>query len=967
MKVLALTAEPAEGGRILLRWRTPEDPAFRGVRVLRRERRFPSLADLGSALEVFQDSATGPGAAASFLDGPLQGETVHYYAVVALDAAGRKDPATISALAPTPYQTDGYLFRSLPEIYQLLDQASGTLRRLTEVIGQPLDLVRSFTGAMRDLHDLERVDGGLVPLLGQWIAEPADVTLDLDRQRNAVRFAPHYYRTTGVAANLRAALNRYVNWDVRIKELVHTIFLSTHPEQLVLGELRRDAGTWGPPANVNLEVAYEGRAAPLLDRDGRTWLVYHARRTAAAASPSAREGPGADLWHLFAKLEAGGEALPAVRLTFGDGVNKRPAAVQRPDGATWIFHARHAPAAAAGRLVPALALQVVAVGRPAAGAQVVGARREPFTLADGQVLEVIASEGAVSAGRRVTVRAENVPGFPTLDAAGVARWLDAELPGVDATATGGGAIRLRTRALGAGAGLSTPASTLGTALGFGPGAAQGVDATTATLTGTREAPFALADGDTLVLRVDDDGVRTVPFVAAEFADVAQATAAEVVAAVERRLPGVAEVAGKAVRLRSRRSGASSVVAVLSSDSTAAAALGFGAPVPPAPAGVEEDEPSALVDAAGGVWLFWASRRSGGWKLWCSRFDGTSWADPRPLTVGPQADREPFALLDAAAGRLWVFWTRRQPGTGLRNVMVRTTTQLDFGAQAEADWTEREATSVPAGFENREPAAALGAAPGSVELFFTSNRVDGWNVWTRPLTATAQGPEAAVTSGQVTRRAPAPLRAAGGADPLRLFVRSNASQPYSSALYPSATTIDARYSGSTTIDLRNATRLSLRGNQQDMQRCTYDTRSSAPSGAAGEQVGLYARNKVALFLKPDTNDQAFITRESHLFASALRRFLPIQVEVVFLIEQAFTDLVYGYERGDGAAPLIGEQVVDVILSEVVPGASDAFADRAPGVRFLRTWTPGETSGLPDLAGPGPALSSRLFTTRFDEGA
>jgi phage tail-like protein len=962
MKVLSLRAEPADGGCIRLSWQTPAEAAFRGVRVLRRQGRFPTLDDLGSPAEVFHDADTPAQAAAAFLDGPLQGETVYYYTVVAYDGADRRFPAVVSALAPTPFQTDAYLFRNLPEIYQLFDRDAGAVRRLTALLAQPLELVRSFTGAMRDLHDVDRVEGALLPLLAQWIGQPPDTTLGLDRQRNEIRYAPAHHRTTGIAANLRAAINRFVSWDTRFKEFVHNVFLVTHPEELRLWELRQRGTLRPPPAPLSFDVAHEGRAATLLDRDGRSWIVYQARRSAPAAAAGRGGAAGADGCHLYAKIEDRDQMLPAVRLSFGDGVHKHPAVVQRADGAIWLFSAGHTDVG--GRLVPGIRLQLVAVGRPAAPAQALGTAAGPFTLADGEDFQCTVIEGASSLTRRVVVREENVPGFPTVSAADAARLLDAELPGVDARATPQGTLQLRTRATGAAAVLNLPASPLATRLGLAAGVSTGGDATRAVLTGARAQPFALQDEMTLTVRVDHEAPRTMTFDASEFADVAQATAAEVAAAIELRMPGVAEVAGASVRLRSPTTGAGSVIAVLVDESTAAPALGLGAPLPAPPAaGTDEDEPTACVDAGQNVWLFWSSRRTGAWKIWYARSDGLAWAAPKPLTGGARPDREPFALFDPAAARLWVFWTRKAVN-GLRNVVSRTTTNLDFPALTDAAWSEREHTPAPATFENREPAAALGAA-GAVDVYFASNRADGWNVWTRPVTVAGLGPEVAVTTGQSTRRAPAPLRSS--ATDLRLFFRSNEGEVYRSSLFPTATTIDNRYSGSTVLDLRNATKISLRGNLQDLQRYTYDTRPEPTDTTDNRDTGLFARNKVGVFLTPDTDDQQLILRQSHLFANALRRCLPIQVQVVFLIDLSYTEPVYGYEHPDlPGVPLIGEQVVDTILSEVLPPGADGFSDAAPAVRFLRTWP--AIPALPDLAGglPPGGLPIRLYTKRFQEG-
>lgn len=966
MKVLQLQAKPLADGRIALTWSTPAD-VVGDIRILRRVRRFPEVADLGSELEIFR-GLMPTGAPGHYVDGPLQGETVYYYAVITFDSSGRNFSEFVSAMARTPYRSAEHLYRNLPEIYRLFDQArtrdgQGPLLRLIELFGEPFDLIRSATAAMGAFHDIERVDGALLPLLANWIGLPSDTTLNFDRQRNEVRYAPQYYRTTGVPANLRAAVNRYTTWDARIKEFVDNLFLTTYPEQLRMQEMVREGAVWQPPDSVNLDVAYEGRVSSLRTADGRVWVFYHARRNAPAVSGAS--GPGSDEWHVYGKVEAQGTFLPSFRLTAGSNLHKHPSAVERPDGAVWLFYARYSPAST-GRLVPHIGLQLIAAGRPALPARVTSTLRGPFSLADGDTFEVTINGSAIP--RRITIRPEQFGSLAAVSATAVATLLNRELPGVDVTATAEGSIVLATQQTGTVASLNVAASPLAVKLGLTPGTVVGVDATAAQLTGTLAGPFVLAAGDTLVVKIDADLPRTLVFRSKQFVNIASATTTEVVAAINAQVPNIAEAAGAAVRLHSAEPGAHSVIAILVDASSAAAKLGFGAPVPSAPADVDEDEPAACVDAGGNVWLFWASRRDGSWKIWYSRWDGTAWGTPKFFVNIPTLpDREPFALFDSTAGgRLWVFWSRKKDN-GLWNVISRTTTTLNFTTLVDSNWTERENLPAPLGFDNREPAATL-APTGEVELYFASNRADGWNIWTRLVTPVTQGAESAVTSGQVTRRAPVPLRVS--LTRVRLFLRTNETVVYESSVYPTALTVDARYSGSTTVDLRNPTKMSLRGKLRDLTRYTYDVRRPDPTDTAptsGLPTGLYARESVGVYLTPDTNDQALILHQRQLFTKALQRLVPIQVRLAFLVDQVYPETVYTYDEPDVTPQvLIGEQMIDTILPEVLPNASDAFRDRAAGVRFLRTWTPGETTTLSDLSVNPPNLGVRLFTTNFDEG-
>ncbi len=79
--------------------------------------------------------------------------------------------------------------------------------------------------------------------------------------------------------------------------------------------------------------------------------------------------------------------------------------------------------------------------------------------------------------------------------------------------------------------------------------------TTATIGGTNGGPFALADGDELQIEVDGGVAQTVTFNTGDFADIAAATAEEVVAAIQAQTSGVsASIVGGRVVLQSLTDG-----------------------------------------------------------------------------------------------------------------------------------------------------------------------------------------------------------------------------------------------------------------------------------------------------------------------------------------------------------------------------------------------------------------------------
>lgn len=1047
MQVSDVKAEPnPNGGRIDLSWTNPTDSAFGGVKVLRRESAFPGITDVGTEREVVDIpvATSARGALVQFTDENLKSERVYYYALVPYDLAVVPSSLSFaSAMTTAPYQTAAHLYRHLPAIYRRYDQSrppdvtalavadreKGQLQRFVELFGTQFDLLRSFTSAMNTFSDRERIDGALLPLLASWIGWETNHALDLEKQRNEIQYAPHFYRTTGIPANLRANVNRLVTWDARIKEFVHNVFLSNGPEQLTVWEQENKNNVWQDPKLVSLDVAYEGRPATLLGADKRQWLFHHARQSAPqSADPSLRKLTQ-DHWHVWYKLHDEDEWLAARRVSFKGEINKYPAAVEDNDGRVWIFWTHYRPVGTAS--IPEIRLALLSAGQRARPARLLGTVKGPFNFKDGFIFRIKVTTAVRSFTREITFRTEYFQNIASATAAETAAFLDREIPDVNVTVTNEQRILFKATDTGLASQLEFPASDVAPLIGV-TGIVNGTDAVAAELLSKPAAPaFALADGDELSIRIDDRISRVVTFRASDFADITQATPAEVAAAINRTLPGTAQVAGNRVKLLSAAPGESSSVVVevfpspllslalsftsllnkgkistelrneffaagitLSSAATvvvqtpgiswlitdgsrkylisqsrekldvynpllAAPKLGFGAPLPAPDPKVCESEPAVVKDNIGGLWLFWSSRRNGTWKIWFSRFDGNVWGAPKVLTTGADADREPAVLFVPADNRLWVFWSRKK-NNGLWNIFFRHTTKLNFATLVDADWTQGELTPVPPNFDNREPNAIVRTdGAGDVELFFSSNRANGWHVWTRVVTTAAQGADTQLGSGQFTHRAPAVLKVT---DQLKkLYFRSNESQIYSSKLYPAAETIDARYSGSTTVDTRNIAKISLRKNIKDVQHYTYDTLKT--------NENWYARDTVGVYLTPDTIDQALIVRRRTQIEKVLRKFLPIQVRTVFIVEQIFFEFVFDYDAPESAksSNVIDEDMIDTILGEAIwgplsdpnRGPTDTRIDSAD-FRWLRTFDAENKDGLlPDLTVKPPAFPFRLF--------
>src|SRR5207237_6176764 len=249
---LTAAANPL-GGRIDLSWTNPANGSFGGVRVLRRQTAFPGTGDPGEDQEIanIPAAAKAVGAFVQYADDDLKGEAVYYYAVVPYDAGNNPlSPAYASAMATTSYQSATHLYNNLPAFYRRYDSSlppsvlewaprhagKRQLQRLIELFGPEFDLLRSFASGQANFHNRTEVDGTLLRLLASWIDWETNQELGLDKQRNEIQYATHFYRTTGISASLRATVNRLVSWDARIKEFVHNVFAATMPEQLTIWE-----------------------------------------------------------------------------------------------------------------------------------------------------------------------------------------------------------------------------------------------------------------------------------------------------------------------------------------------------------------------------------------------------------------------------------------------------------------------------------------------------------------------------------------------------------------------------------------------------------------------------------------------------------------------------------------------------------------------------------------------------------
>lgn len=304
-----------------------------------------------------------------YLQGPafvsdenLKGETVYYYTLFPFKGDPPEyyfDPQNrVSAMSCSSFNMAGQMYDLLPSIYhrydtklpleKFRDQMSeedcqkGQLHRFLDIAGCLLDQLYSSARAMLDLHDLNKVEGTLLPLLAQWIGWETDYRLEIEDQRKEIRNAPSIYRTIGIIPTVEATVKRIIGWENRTKEFVHNIFLTNSPERLNIWALRRsDAGQWlelgEPPKPLSLDFAYEGRPAAARQGDGTLWLFYHTLKKHYDLSQKRRKDTW-DIWYKTYTVDQGW--APSRPFTNSMAYDRHPTAVVQSlavGEALWVF------------------------------------------------------------------------------------------------------------------------------------------------------------------------------------------------------------------------------------------------------------------------------------------------------------------------------------------------------------------------------------------------------------------------------------------------------------------------------------------------------------------------------------------------------------------------------------------------------------------------------------------------------
>ena len=538
---------------------------------------------------------------------------------------------------------------------------SGQLRRLLDVYGAVMDGARSSAEDLWTLHDVDRVDGRRLPLLADWLGWRLGDADALPLARNELKATPRLYESVGTATSIAALVTRYTGWDTRVAEFVQHLARSHHAPRHHLHIATPVGADWRSPLDVAAALgfgpgndeAYGVGAAPatLVGSVAGPYALFPGAELSITVDGAApfRVRLGASVFADPA-LATAGEIAAAIDTvagtlvadTVGGQVRLRSRSVG-PDAQVRIV----------ARLSEPLTLDAAGSDRPAAATDALG-RVRIFAAELAPTPDPEQSEGERGAGGLVC---------KTWDAG---RWH--------------GATRLGPAQ--AGAALAHPAAaTLADGRLFlawietpdSPQArvhwrlARARPQRPAVVNGRTGPRFRLADGTRLTLRTAA-GSDTFLVNAADFADPAQATVAEVVAAMNAQLSQVvASAAGDgSLRLTSVALGPQATLSVNLSQSSTAHALGLthaAAPTAgqwddtldttaaralPVPARSRPTDLCALAQGDG-VQLAWSAHARGRWGLHACAWLGP--VDPIATAAGLalRAANGSIAVLDSSDG------------------------------------------------------------------------------------------------------------------------------------------------------------------------------------------------------------------------------------------------------------------------------------------------------------------------------
>ncbi len=598
--------------------------------------------------------------------GNLAANTVYYYQLFSnnLPASGKSaESFRATAMVTDSYGLNRTLYESLPEIYRAQDvrtspttpgsdivpekaSNSGQLRRFTDLFGVTLDSIRGTAEGLRGLPDIDRTDAKYLTPMSQWIGWNFSVDSEIPIQRNELKAAPRLYRLVGTLPGLRTLVSQYTGWFAQVAEFVQNVALANRPAQFNLFglTLASDGVTWigtedasgllGFGTGTQAASGTPAQAASLTGAASEPFALRAGMKFTVAADGLLPEtvrfgeedfvdisqATAAEVAHAITRsLNSVGAAASGGKVVLSSATVGTDSQLEITPESSSLISLEHA---AGGRLSPA----TDSLGRTRLFFEVgeTPSRSSNSTSGAGPA-------SAAAAGNYVLRRLH----YKTF---GNNAWSDSHPvapQGVSPQADPAAVVLPDQRLFVAWienpqTAISRPRFILGTSRPPVP----------ARLMGQVREPFALVDGKVLTLTGNWTTAEHYTVKAADFANVAQAKAAEVVAAMNAQLVQTRAFpeSNGSIRIETVASGPQARIAIDLRRSFTARALGFdnrnavGTPgswdetvdwtdpmdLVPVYEG-NHAETAAANDGPGGIRIAWASHKSGLWRIQTARW------------------------------------------------------------------------------------------------------------------------------------------------------------------------------------------------------------------------------------------------------------------------------------------------------------------------------------------------------------
>lgn len=239
-----LHVRPLAYDRLLLSWNPPPGN-WSDIRLVRSSYGYPMSATADSTVLVDDAKATAP---VSFLDTGLQPGRFYYYTLFVFSTGdGRWTPAaTVMGLVTEDHGNGDMLWDKVPLVYKEADVDQGdVLSRFLSMFSYQLDRTHTEVETLRDVANIDRVSGTLLPTLAESLGVPYEPELGMRATRGLVKNAVHLAKSKGTVPGVEGVASAYTDFGATAV-VGKNLLLDKNSS----GWVEPTVGTWEAVANV---------------------------------------------------------------------------------------------------------------------------------------------------------------------------------------------------------------------------------------------------------------------------------------------------------------------------------------------------------------------------------------------------------------------------------------------------------------------------------------------------------------------------------------------------------------------------------------------------------------------------------------------------------------------------------------------------------------------------------------------